>query len=129
MTTKLYFNHIPKTAESTVRAWVELQFAMRHHLWSELLRVPTTTLELYLFFAGHFYRPFHRYVDFELTAVVFLRNPIDRSISHFELIRRSPDHYHYEHVLWHNSFLEFVLDPVTKPMAESFQVRSLVNDF
>ncbi|RAI36552.1 sulfotransferase family 2 domain-containing protein [Rhodoplanes roseus] len=127
----LYFNHIPKTAGTTVTEWLASHSEMRRApagLWSELLKLPVDSLKTYSLFSGHFYRPFHGYYGGEMKTVVFLRNPIDRSISHFQHVLRSPPHYHYERVQRHRSFLEFINDPVTRPMIENFQVRSIVND-
>lgn len=99
------------------------------HLWGDLLRLPRETLGQYNLFSGHFYRPLHQYLGEDLEVVLFLRNPIERSISHFEHVLRSPDHYFHEHVARHRSFLEFVLDPLTRPMVENFQVRSVTCQF
>jgi hypothetical protein len=132
MSAKLYFNHIPKTAGTTVKNWLISHSGLRCApigLWSQVLEWPLGEFDTFSLFVGHFYRPYHRYLGVNHQHIVFLRNPIDRAISHFEHIRRDAAHYHHERVRRHNSFLEFSLDPVTRPMMENFQVRSLVNDF
>ena len=97
--------------------------------WSDLLAQPKEGLAQFTLYSGHYYRALHRFLGEDLDVIIFLRNPIDRSISHFEHICRAPGHYFYERTVRHNSFLEFILDPVTRPMVENFQVRAIVNQF
>lgn len=78
---------------------------------------------------GHFYWPFHRFIGEDVDTLVVIRNPIERTLSHFEHIRRAPEHYFHKRVCAHNSILEFVTDPLTRPMVENFQVRMICNDF
>lgn len=111
MPTRYYFFHIPKTAGTSVTAWLEQcgRFTVfPEHLWSRLLAWPPESLADYDLFRGHFYRGLHRYLDVPLTPFVFLRNPIDRSISHWEHIRRSPDHYFHDRVVAQGSFRAFL---------------------
>lgn len=130
MKRRYYFFHIPKTAGTSVSAWIEEtgRFSvMPDHLWGALLVRPRSQLEQYDMFWGHFYRSLHSYLPFPVTPFVFLRNPIDRSISHYEHIRREPGHYFHDRVRRQGSFLAFLRDSVTRPMIRNFQVRALCN--
>lgn len=129
---KVYFHHIPKTAGTSVTTWISEAAGLARapaHLWGGLLGLTRDSLEQYNFFSGHFYRPLAAYLGEDLRVVLFLRNPIDRSISHFEHVLRSSDHYFHDYVSRHKSFLEFVTDPVTRPMVDNFQVRSITTQF
>lgn len=130
MNRRYYFLHLPKTAGTSVSAWIEetRRFSvMPDHLWGALLVRPRSQLEHYDMFWGHFYRSLHSYLPFPVTPFVFLRNPIDRSISHYEHIRREPGHYFHDRVRRQGSFLAFLRDSVTRPMVRNFQVRALCN--
>lgn len=85
--------------------------------------------ERFEFYSGHFYRPLKDFLGFDLDVVTVLRDPIDRTISHFEHVLRARDHYFYDHVNRHKSLLEFVLDPITRPLVENFQTKCLVDSF
>lgn len=130
MRNRYYFHHIPKTAGTSVSAWLEQSgiFSVSpSHLWSDLLRYNSEDLCQYDLFRGHFYRSLHRYLNFDLKPFVFLRNPVDRAISHYEHIRRFPDHYFHHQVRQQGSFVAFLRDPVTQPLVRNFQVRALCN--
>jgi hypothetical protein len=120
---KIYFNHIPKTAGSTLGHLLSSQPGQRAlpaRLWSQLLSVNRSELADFNLYWGHFYRPFHRFIGEDVDTLVVIRNPIERTLSHFEHIRRAPEHYFHKRVCAHNSILEFVTDPLTRPMVENF---------
>lgn len=98
------------------------------HLWSELLRNKGLEAD-YDLYSGHFYFPLNNYVRGKLDVIVILRDPIARTISHFEHVRRSPDHYFHERVASKNSLIDFVESPETRPLIANFQARCLVEPF
>jgi hypothetical protein len=129
---KIYFNHIPKTAGLTLGHWLSSQPDQRvlpARLWSELISIPRNQVADCNLYWGHFYRPFHRFVEEEVDTIVVVRNPIERTLSHFEHIRRAPEHYFHKRIRDHNSVLEFVTDPLTRPMVENFQIRMICNQY
>lgn len=128
----LYFLHIPKTAGMSLSTWLESngRFATcPDWLWSQLLKRSRDELASYTFFRGHFYRYLAAYLGRPLRTFTFLRNPFDRSLSHYEHIRRDPNHYYFDLVNRQGSFLAFLRDPVTRPLVENFQTRALAAVF
>lgn len=128
----LYFQHIPKTAGTSVISWLRTVSNMRQcpeGLWSLLLQKDLSEIREYDLYCGHFYGYLEEYLDKRLDTITFLRNPVDRAFSHFRHILRDPHHYFHERVCRHSSFKEFMLDPVTQPLVKNFQVRALSSRF
>jgi hypothetical protein len=123
-----YFLHIPKTAGTSVSSWLLARGGVRFcpdNLWSQLLRRDRASLGDYDFFAGHFYTGLADYLDRDLTTFTFLRNPVQRSISHYLHIMREKEHYLHQRAHKLGSFMAFMQDPQTMPMLYNFQTRAL----
>ena len=94
-----YFLHIPKTAGTSVKAWLQAQGGFcicPDSLWSQLLRREREALGNYDLFAGHFYTSLAGYLHRDLSSFTFLRHPVERSISHYLHIMRHEAHYLHE---------------------------------
>jgi Sulfotransferase family len=123
-----YFLHIPKTAGTSVIAWLKAQGGFRtcpDGLWSQLLRRDRAALSEYDFFTGHFYTGLADYLQRDLTTFTFLRHPVERSLSHYLHIMREEEHYLHERARRLGSFMAFMQDPESIPMLYNFQTRAL----
>ena len=92
-----YFFHIPKTAGTSLNNVLSAVFAENEicppGLWHELLRYDPKELTKYKLFRGHFYAYLNVVVDLPLRGFVFLRDPIERALSHYGHVVREPNHY------------------------------------
>ena len=127
----LYFLHIPKTAGISLTAILESRFDAElicpAHLWHDLMRIPRGDLKRYRLFRGHFYSYLSQFLERGLTHLTMLRDPVERSISHFEHVRRAPEHYFHRKAS-SQTLAEFVSNPETRPMIEDFQTRAVAQD-
>jgi hypothetical protein len=122
-----YFWHIPKTAGTSVRRWLasNLEASLcRAGVVDELVTMPTSEIEHYRAFAGHFHGYLAQYVRDEMISFSVLRDPIARTKSHWNQVRRAPWHPHYQRVRL-QSFTEFVQDDGNRVMIENYQARYL----
>jgi hypothetical protein len=122
-----YFRHIPKTAGTSIRVW------LLSHLGSslcpagiidELVTMPISEIEGYQAFAGHFHGYLDKYVNRAVISFSVLRDPITRTKSHWNEVRRTPRHPYYERVRV-QSFTQFVQDDQNRVMIENYQARYL----
>lgn len=92
----LYFLHIPKTAGTSVISILQDYFPREKVCpcknLHEFLTWPPKLMREYEFFAGHYYSSVERVIGFIPNQITFLRDPVDRYISHFKQIQRSPWH-------------------------------------
>ena len=125
-----YFLHIPKTAGTSVKAWLQAQGGFcicPDSLWTQLLRREREALGNYDLFAGHFYTSLAGYLHRDLSSFTFLRHPVEKSISHYLHIMRHEAHYRAPAAL--GGFMAFMQDPHTMPMLYNFQTRALSMEF
>jgi len=128
----VYFLHIPKTAGSTFTNILDQQFPSGQicpaQLWRDLLRIPEAELAAYRCFRGHFYAYLEGYLKQPLRCITFLRDPVERSLSHYAHIYREPGHYFHQRVHEQGDFLTFLRDPVMNPLIINYQTRALAID-
>lgn len=62
----------------------------------------------YRLFRGHFYHFFTRMLPREPTIITFLRNPVERTISSYEYMRRETGHYLHAEAMRHRSLSEWL---------------------
>jgi hypothetical protein len=130
---KVYqFLHIPKTAGTSLNHLLAARFRPDQvcpvHLWSQLLELPREKLDEYRLFHGHFYYYLRDYLQRPLVTFTFLRDPFERSLSHYEHVLRDPAHYFHAKAKAQGSLKAFLADPETRPMIANFQTRSLALD-
>lgn len=125
----LYFLHIPKTAGTSVTKWladhIDQEKVCPAKNWDQLVMLDQQVLLTYRIFAGHFGMDFESFLGRRITVVTLLRDPLRRTISHYQHVRRDPNHPLHQHVL-HQSFEMFVMDRQNWAMIENFQARYLV---
>lgn len=127
-----YFFHIPKTAGTSLRVLIERQFTPAEvcpaYSIVPLLKLSDAELKSFRLFRGHLYNMLFHLTPWPLKTFTLLRDPIERSLSHWDHIRRIPSHYFHERSHRHGSLQAFLEDPETRPMIANFQARSLVLD-
>ena len=124
----IYFFHIPKTSGMSVWRFVEQSFPSHklcpHWLWEQLIAVPRSELDEWNLFRGHFLSHLEPYLGRSLKTFTMLRDPVERTISHFYHVRRAPTHP-FHAVSLQMSLAEFCVHPSTRHMAENYQASYL----
>lgn len=122
----LYFHHIPKTAGTTLHNilgnFVPSEQVCPARLWKHLLTIPSEQFIQYRLFSGHFYYYINQLLPRNPITITMLRDPIQRSISHYLHIHRESFLYYHEQAV-SGDMLSFVTDPVTRPQIENFQTK------
>ena len=105
---KLLFEHIPKCGGSTVRNYLRSQYPMggtyavyppnRADKISRFKCLPERKRFSYDLVIGHGAHHLRDFVHPETLKTTVLRDPIDRIISHYYYVLRTPKHYLYEKV-------------------------------
>jgi hypothetical protein len=126
-----YFLHIPKTAGTTfcfsiLPHFFEPSAICPAHDYPELLPM-LSDLGKYRLFRGHFYHYFAHLLPARPIFMTFLRDPVERVLSHYDHICRDPTHYHHGMT---TAFRNGLLDAVRSPgiLPGNFQVTSLARD-
>src|SRR5216684_3843830 len=93
----LYYLHIPKTAGTTFTAILDRQFSAEQicpaQLWPDLVRIPPERLRQYRLLRGHFYYCVRAVLPPDTCFATLLRDPVERSLSHYSHIMRESGHY------------------------------------
>lgn len=115
----VYFLHIPKTAGTTLIAFLDAQYARGDicpgQLLPELFALDRARVGGYQFYRGHLWHGVERYVGKPLQYLTMLRDPLQRTLSWYLHVRRNPDAYRHARMVseqW--SLLDFVNDPETR---------------
>ena len=124
----IYFFHIPKTAGMSVWRFLEQLFPAAKvcpwWLWDQLITVPRSDLDQWDVFRGHFLSHLEPYLGRRLATFTMLRDPVERTISHYYHVRRGPEHPSHEHAQ-QMSLAEFCIHPATRHMVENYQAAYL----
>jgi uncharacterized membrane protein YkvA (DUF1232 family) len=126
--TPVYFLHIEKTAGVSVHKVLTERFEPGDicpaRLDSDIAGTDARSLAPYRLYSGHFTGAFPDFLGMQLRTVTLLRDPIQRSISHYAHIRRDPGAAHHQ-LAQSLSLKEFCLHPLTRPLIEDYQTRFL----
>ncbi|KVM91097.1 sulfotransferase family 2 domain-containing protein [Burkholderia diffusa] len=124
----IYFNHIPKTAGTSVRHTLERVFETSGHngYWfaDDYLRDSRERLGSYRLLSGHLAMLPMAMSDRVYRMITFLREPQARSFSHFMHLQRQSISPWPKH-LCETSYEEFLFSPVAEFELLSFQTRYL----
>lgn len=93
-------------------------------LWDQLIKVPKAELQQWDVFRGHFLSHLEPYLGRKLMTFTMLRHPVERTISHYYHVRRSPDHPSHSTAV-QMSLAEFCVDSSTRQMVENYQSNYL----
>lgn len=127
----LLFLHIPKTAGTTLNAVLDEQFrpAEVRELpsWMDLPKYDIDYAP-YRFLRGHVYYDVRKVLPRRLRFMTVLRDPVERAISSYEMMRRAPNDP-WNPVVREMSFADFVMDARTRPLFENLQTRFIASEF
>lgn len=128
---QLYFLHIPKTAGTTFRTFLEDHYhsdtICPYWLLPDILKLPPQKLNEYQLICGHYaYYIISKFYK-KPSIVTMLRDPIDRTVSHYHHIKNTTDHWLHEKVL-SMTLDEFLEDPIGISEVLNFQTRFIAFD-
>ena len=128
----VYFLHIPKTAGTTFHTFLASRFAEDEvcpaHTWHDLVALSAEQIGGYSFIWGHFYAYLHRHVPQPLRYVTFLRDPVERALSHYGHVMLHDDHYLHQRAREVGDFGAYLRDPELLTTVNNFQVKSFALD-
>jgi hypothetical protein len=91
---RVFFMHLPKTAGMALRLFLGNQYPVDQIMpandWRELLSVGLWDLGRYRLFQGHFSCGLMDLLPPDIAPIVFLREPVARTVSHLKHMRRDP---------------------------------------
>ena len=132
----LIFLHIPKAAGSTLRELIIKQYRHEDVLslsapdegTEEVIRqIPAERRRKLKVIQGHMAFGVHRLLDQQVTYITMLRDPIDRYISLYYYVLRSPDHDHYDAVISQNmSLADYVQSGLLEDNALTRRLAGLI---
>jgi len=129
----VYFLHIPKTAGTTFHTFLSTQYDESDicpaHLWSQLLAWSPEQIGKCSLIRGHFYAHLHRYVPQAMRYVTFVRDPVERALSHYGHIMAAAPHYLHARAHAMGDFGSYLRDPELATTLNNFQVRALAVEF
>jgi hypothetical protein len=122
---RLYFLHIHKTAGSTLARILETHFGQGEicppQTWQRFLELPPAELAQYRLFRGHLLH-FTHWLPERPWIVAFLRDPVERTLSTYDYIRRNDRHRHHRAAL-EMDLGAFLDDPQTSGTVRDLQTR------
>ncbi|MEN0019923.1 MAG: sulfotransferase family 2 domain-containing protein [Planctomycetota bacterium] len=125
---QFYFLHIPKTAGTTLRKFLQDRFHKRavspHQMLPDLIAHPPSELGSYRLFCGHHGMYVRRVLGRDPVTITVLRDPIARSVSHFRDVKTRKDTWLYDRVQ-PMSFEEFVMSDLGVTELLNLQARYL----
>jgi hypothetical protein len=126
----IYFSHVAKTGGTTVSAFLRTLFEKSDfwhrgggERWVDLLELTPERLQQFRIINGHFGGYIFKHYPLPLRYFTFVRDPLERAVSHHEHVLR--DSGHYLHTLANElaTFGAYLRDERTQPTVVNFQLR------
>ena len=129
---RIFYLHIPKTAGMALRLFLSNQYPVAQIMpatdWRTFLEIDRREIRNYRLFQGHFTCGIFDLLPKDVRPIVFLREPVARTISHLRHLRRDP-HFHPAHKLAVGRSLdELVRDDRIMALCSNVQTAQLSND-
>jgi hypothetical protein len=128
----IIFLHIPKTAGTTLHRIIERQYPPEHvysldetHSFDDFRNQSETRRAEILLLKGHMNLGAHEFLPRKSVYITLLRDPIERVISYYYFIRRTPTHYHYDLITSNNLDLKGFLESKADILMANAQTRIL----
>jgi hypothetical protein len=93
-------------------------------MWEDIITIPMDVMKAYSVFRGHFLAYLEPYIGRKLATFTVLRNPVERTISHYCHVQRAPEHPFHSDAR-KLSLAEFCTHPRTPHMVQNYQARYL----
>jgi len=131
----LIFLHIPKAGGTTLRRVIERQYPKQSIFHIDGNRVRESIQDFKSLseherahikcLKGHMWFGLHEYFPQKATYITMLRDPVDRVMSHYYFVLRTPSHYLYEEVVSKNMDLEsYVRSGISQELG-NWQVKAI----
>jgi len=128
----LYFLHIPKTAGGTLISHLDENFDLdqicHKHYWSEWFDDIPRDFSKYRLYRGEFGFSLNRFLNKKPLYMTILRDPLKRTLSHFETLKRVLGPSVIDFFSKSNSLSDFINDPHYGLMLRNVQTRYLALD-
>jgi hypothetical protein len=124
--------HIPKTAGMTLRVFLGNQYPVSQIMpandWLEFLEIDIAKIEKYHLFQGHFSCGIFDLLPADIRPIVFLREPVARTISHLRHLSRDPNFHPAHQLAAGRSLDDLVRDDRIMELCCNIQTAQLSND-
>jgi hypothetical protein len=132
MNPTLIYVHIPKTAGTTLYSILKKNFERARiffsHSAADLASLPAEERVRLQLIRGHFPYGIHRCLSQPFEYITILRDPIERTISNYYYVLRSPDHHLHNRLVTQKIGLkEYVIESSNKQL-DNGQTRMISGD-
>ena len=128
---KVLYEHIPKCAGTSVRSYLKSQYPFNRiyavrgshpaRYIAHFESLPEQRRHRYDLIVGHGAHQLRRHVHPDILKATILRDPVDRVISHYFFVLRSPEHYlHHEVTTRGISLLDYATGRVSNELRNHY---------
>lgn len=118
-----YFMAIPRTGGTSlhgaVAQYLGTETVQPQYTYDQFVLTPPEEREKYSFYAGHYYDIFHFIVQKPVQFITLLRNPIERTLSHFKYLKATGQTNH-------ETYESFLTDLNWQELMENYQTKSFL---